>query len=137
MSSAQATIEAAIGTYVGIAIPSAVIHLGPMTAPRVEGGPRAAAIRMVSAQGSRLDFAQTLFREAYQVTLYWATSLGRDVATDEWDAFRVLISASPGLTLGNPPFGLERAFVSAMQWGEAFEGHFRIVSATIEVERIE
>lgn len=137
MSSAQATIEAAIGVYVGAAIPSMRVFLGPITVPRAEGDSRTASIRMTRAQGSRLDFAQTQFRESYEVTLYWASSLGRDVATDEFDAFRVLISSSPGLTLGNPPFGLERAFVSAMSWGEAHDAHFRVATATVEVERIE
>lgn len=137
MSSAQASIEAALAVYVGIAIPSARVFTGPITVPRAEGDARTVSVRMTRAQGSRLDFSQTEFRESYEVTFYWAASLGRDVATDEWDAFRVLISGAPGLTLGNPPFGVERAFVSSMQWGEAHDGHFRVATSTIEVERIE
>lgn len=136
--SVQRTIEQAIGTYVGIAISGAAIVYGPTTVPRAEGKNRTVVIRATSATGTRLDFAQTAWVESYAVTFLWARSVyTRDQAADEWEAFRLQIEGAPGLTLGNPGLTLERAYVSSSVWGEAFEGHFLTLSATLTVERVE
>lgn len=136
--SVQATIEQAIATYIGLAISGATVVRGPITTPRAEGNDRLVSVRMTGGTAARLDFAQTAWTELYALTFFWTRSaFTRDQAIDEWEAFRNVIATSPGLTLGNPGLTFERAYVSSEQWGEAFEGHFLTMSATVTVERVE
>jgi len=136
--SLQETLEAALETYAVLAIPGLTILRGPASTPDVEGNGRALVVRMVRASATRLDFSQTEWRDTFALTFFWSRAgYTRSQAIDDWEAFRLVMDTAEGLTLGNPGITLERAWLSSMAWGEAVDGHFRTLVATVEMDRVE
>lgn len=135
--SLQSTIEAALLAVVGTSIPTAVQRTGPIPQPRAEGSGRVVSVRKVSSAATRLEFAQSLYEEAFLMTFYWVATIARGTCLDEWEAVRAAFAAAPGLGLSASVPGLERAYVASESWGEAHDGHFRILSVAMTVERVE
>lgn len=136
--SLQSTIEAQLLAIVGGVMTTAVQVTGPIPQPRAEGSGRVVSVRKLSSAVTRLEFAQSLYTEAFLLTFYWhASTIARGTCLDEWEAVRAAFSAAPGLSLSATVPGLERAYVASEQWGEAHDGHFRILSVAMTVERVE
>lgn len=136
--SIQGNIESVIVAQVAIGLPGVIVIQGPVTTPRAEGSGRFAAVRKTSGTGTRLEFGQTLWVEQYALTVFWhASSITRETSALEWETFLASIATDPQLGLIASFPTLEQAYVSSQLWGEAHEGHFRTMSATLTVERVE
>lgn len=134
----QGDIEAQIGAELEAAIVGAVIVLGPITTPRAEGSARVASVRRTTSTGARLEFAQTEWLEQFALTVFWdAASISRATSQAEWEAFELSIAQSVGLGITATQRSIEEAWLAATQWGEAADGHFRTMSATLAVRRVE
>lgn len=136
--SLQGDTEAAILALVQAALPAAIRIQGPTTQPRSEGSGRLISCRKVSSSATRLEFGQSLYSEAFALTCYWANTLARETAALEWELVRVGgFAATPQLGLVATVPGIEQAFIASETWGEAHDGQFRIMSASLTVERVE
>lgn len=136
--SIQDSIELAIKTQLELAIPGIVVVTGPTTTPEAEGSERFAAVRRTSAAGARLEFAQTLWTESYALTLFWhARTVPRATVIDEWENVQEAFAADPQLFSQSVTETVERSYLSSTLWGEAADSHFRTMTATLVVERVE
>lgn len=136
--SIQGDVEDAIWSKLSGAIAGLVRIDGPGSGPRAEGSARIAAIRKTSGTGTRLEFGQTTWSESFLVQLSWAAkSIDRETSALEWEAFRAALLADPDLALVATLPTLEQAWLSSELWGEAVDGHFRTMAATVTVERVE
>jgi hypothetical protein len=135
--SIQGDIEDALWAKVSGAIAGLVRIDGPGSGPRAEGSERVAAIRKTAGTGTRLEFGQTLWSESFGMTLAWQVKHARETCATEWEAFRAALVADPDLALVATIPTLEQAWLSAELWGEAADAHFRTMTATVTVERVE
>lgn len=136
--SIQGDIEAAIAGQVGLSIAGMQTSTGPTTVPRVEGSSRFAAIRQTTRLGTRLEFGQTFWIENYALTLFWAAkTIPRATIQAEWETFTTSLATVAQIGDEGAIPTIEQAYLSATQWGEAHEGHFVTMSATVTVERVE
>lgn len=135
--SIQGDIEGAIVTQLAFAISGIVAQAGPATTPRAEGSPRFGAVRMTTSTGAALEFGQVLWTENYAVTCFWAVTIPRATVIAEWETFESSIATEPQLGLEGALPTVEFAYLSAKQWGEAADGHFRTMSAVVTVERVQ
>lgn len=135
--SIQGDIEDALWAKLSGAIAGLVRIDGPGSGPRAEGSARFAAVRKTAGTGARLEFGQTAWTETFAVTVGWQVTLLRETSAAEWEAFRAALAADPDLALVATIPSLEQAWLSSEFWGEAVDAHFRTLSATITVERVE
>lgn len=136
--SLQGSTETAILAFIAAGLPAAVRIQGPTTQPKAEGSGRLVSCRKIGSAATRLEFGQSLFAESFALTCFWANTIPRETAALEWEGLRVaLFAAVPGLGLAASVPGLERSYIASETWGEAHDGHFRIMSATLAVERVE
>lgn len=135
--SVQGDLESAILLFVGLAIPGITAIQGPSTLPNVEGSTRAVSVRKTAGAATRLEFAQTLWAETFALTCYWAATIPRETVLVEWESVRDALQDDPELGVSGTHRGLERSWLATETWGEAMDGHFRIMAASMVVERVE
>lgn len=130
----QADIETAIASKLETSIVGhGNVYLGSISQPRVEGNERYASVRGTAGRARRLLFGQLDWVESYAVTIWWARSVTRSTAIDEWEAFEDLLRADQYLGLS----GVVRdSYLEAKQWYDP-EGQWLTMSASIDVSRIE
>ncbi len=135
--SIQGDIEDALWSKLSGAISGLVRIDGPGSGPRAEGSERIAAIRKTGGTATRLEFGDSLWVETFQLSLAWQVKHSRETAALEWEAFRAALLADPDLALVAMIPTLEQAWLSSELWGEAADAHFRTMTATVTVERVE
>ncbi len=133
--SIQTDIEQQIGIVLQGAIPGIAVSYGSTAQPSVEGDQRAAVVRAFQGTATRLRFGQTQWEEAYAVTCYWRPTVDRNTRMDEWQAFADSLLVNQYLQLGID--GLIEAWLSESAWGEATDGGYATMVATVSASRVE
>jgi len=133
--SLQADIEAELETLLLASIPGVVVYKGPIGGPEVEGATRVASVRRISGDGTRIEFGQTEWSEAFSLTVHWSMTISRDVAITEWEAFATALLAEH--TLNDNVQGLTDAWLSATAWSEPIDSSIRTMAADINIQRVD
>ena len=134
--SVQGDLEQAVATLLEAnAVGYDNVVQGPMTQPQAEGYERRASVRVLGARGARLAYGQTQWTDTIAITCFWRDSISRATRIDEWETFRAALLADQ--YLGGAVLGVSDAYLTLEAWGEAKDGAFVVMSAEVEVERVE
>lgn len=132
--SRQSDVEAALSALIETNIVGAGnVHLGSLSQPRAEGNERYAAVRQKSTDANRLRFGQVERTETYAITVWWRSTIDRDTAATEWQAFVDALIADQHLG----GLGVEDSWPGDWAWGDASDAGWLLVQGTAVVRRIE